>query len=64
MLNTDFSNELRSELEYDLVFDCTGFKFEGPKKYMQGEMAECVDKESGQIYVNEYLQITNVNPNA
>ena len=38
--------------EYEIHLDCRGFKFNGPRKYMQDEMAECVDPKTGQIWVN------------
>jgi hypothetical protein len=25
-------------------------------------MSDCVDSKTGQIYVNKYMQVTNVNP--
>jgi pyruvate/2-oxoglutarate dehydrogenase complex dihydrolipoamide dehydrogenase (E3) component len=33
--------------EYEAHVDCRGFRFDGPKKYMHNEMAECIDGKTG-----------------
>ena len=47
---TPYTEELAAN--YDYVIDCRGFKFLGPAKYMTGPLAECLDKKTGQIFVN------------
>jgi len=32
---------------YVKVIDCVGFKFVGPKHFMTGDLAACLDKRSG-----------------
>ena len=48
--------------DFDYILDCSGFKFTGPQKYMQGELANCLCKKTGQIMVNEFCQVTNKHP--
>ena len=48
--------------DYSLVIDCMGFKYIGPKHFMQGPLAQCLDKKSGQILVNSFGQVTNKHP--
>lgn len=47
---TPYNEELAAK--YDYVIDCRGFKFLGPRKYMTGPLAECLDKKTGQIFIN------------
>jgi len=35
------------KLDYDCVLDCRGYNFLGPKKYMTGELANCLDTNKG-----------------
>lgn len=42
-LNTDYSKELKEDLGYDYVIDCTGYKFNATKSFMQGDLQECLD---------------------
>jgi len=55
-LNTDFQGDAKA-LGYDMALDCRGYKFSGPQKYMQGDMARHVSEKSGQIVVNEFCQV-------
>lgn len=48
--------------DYSYVLDCRGFKYNGPKHYLQGDMAQCVDKKTGQILINAHGQMTNLHP--
>ena len=48
--------------EYEAHVDCRGFRYDGPRKFMQGDLAQCVDGKTGQIWVNEYCQVTNKHP--
>ena len=34
----------------------------GPQIYLQGKLAECVDKKTGQIFVNVHCQMTDKHP--
>lgn len=34
-------------LGYDKTFMCAGYTFPGPKKFMQNELAKCLDPKSG-----------------
>jgi len=43
-----------SEEVYKCIIDCRGFKYLGPSKYMTGDLAQCLDKKSGQILVNNF----------
>jgi len=45
-----------------LTIDCSGLKFVGPKHFMTGDLAQCLDKRTGQILVNVNGQVTNVHP--
>ena len=58
-LNTEFSDKMRSELGYEYVIYCTGNKYDYTRKYMKGELAQCLDPFTGQIFVNEYMMVTN-----
>lgn len=33
--------------EYEAIIDCRGFRYLGPRKYLQGEMSECIDGKTG-----------------
>lgn len=33
--------------EYEAHVDCRGFRFDGPRKFLKNEMAECVDGKTG-----------------
>jgi pyruvate/2-oxoglutarate dehydrogenase complex dihydrolipoamide dehydrogenase (E3) component len=35
------------KMGYDFVLDCRGFRYLGPSEFMQGDMAQCVDKKTG-----------------
>jgi thioredoxin reductase len=48
--------------QYDCILDCRGFKYVGPSQYLQGDLAACVDKLTGQILVNDCGQVTNMHP--
>lgn len=52
MLETGFDESMRAD--WDIVLDCRGFKYLGPQGYMQGSFAECLDKKTGQIFVNNH----------
>ena len=41
-LNTDFNDDIKRELDYELVVDCTGYKFPGPRDFMRGELTSCL----------------------
>ena len=50
LTSTPYNEELAAN--YDYVIDCRGFNFLGPRKYMTGVLAECLDKKTGQIFIN------------
>jgi hypothetical protein len=50
------------KMGFDCVVDCRGFKYLGPSEYMQNNMAECVDKKTGQIWVDLFGRVTNKHP--
>lgn len=58
--NTPYNEDLKKD--WDVVIDCTGMRFLGPQMYLKGKLAECIDKKSGQILVNEKCQMTNKHP--
>lgn len=59
-LNCEFKgSETLQELNYEMKIDCTGSKYEGPRIYLKGELADCIDSKTGQITVNEHLQMTS-----
>ena len=47
---------------WDVVIPCSGFEYPGPKIFFQGALAECIDKKTGQIFVNNKMQVTNKHP--
>jgi hypothetical protein len=57
---TSFSED--NKMGYEFILDCRGFKYLGPTEYMQGSMAECIDKKSGQIWVDSKGRVTNKHP--
>ena len=54
-LNTEYNDKSMEELGYELSIDCTGMKYPGPRQFMQGELADCLNPRTGQIFVNEFL---------
>jgi thioredoxin reductase len=57
---TAFSEDNKMGFEY--ILDCRGFKYLGPSEFMQGAMSECVDKKSGQIWVDNKGRVNNKHP--
>ena len=55
-----FSEDDKMGFEY--IVDCRGFKYLGPKDFMQGPMAECVEPKTGQIMVDSKGRVTNKHP--
>lgn len=47
---------------YEYIVDCRGFKYLGPKDFLQGSMAECVEPKTGQIMVDIKGRVTNKHP--
>lgn len=66
-LNTDFKDgETQTELGYDVAIECTGFRYKpdadhsltcGPSSYLMGGLNDGIDRETGQITVNSFLQL-------
>lgn len=50
LLETPFNEEMRNEWQF--VLDCRGNRFNGPANFMKDELANCLDKKTGQILVN------------
>ena len=49
--------------EYDFKLDCRGFKYTGPRMFLsEGSLKACVEPTTGQIMVNEHLNITSKHP--
>ena len=42
-----YSDDAPIAKEFDYKLDCRGYKFEGPRKFMQNELKDCVDKKTG-----------------
>lgn len=60
---TSFEGEATAKaLDYSCVVDCMGYKFHGPRKYMTGDLARCLDKQNGQIQVNWFGQVCEKYP--
>ena len=51
-----------AEMGFEYIVDCRGFKYLGPKDFMQGPMAECVEPKTGQIMVDIKGRVTNKHP--
>lgn len=58
--NKGYSDDDKMGFEY--IVDCRGFKYLGPKDFMQGPMAECVEPKTGQIMVDIKGRVTNKHP--
>ena len=50
------------KMGFEYIVDCRGFKYLGPKDFMQGPMAECVEPKTGQIMVDIKGRVTNKHP--
>eukprot|EP00347_Sterkiella_histriomuscorum_P009521 403340890 len=61
-LNSEYTSQLKQEMDYDYVINCVGNRFDANKQFMKGDLADCLDKHTSQIYVNEYMMVTNKNP--
>lgn len=48
--------------KFDYIINCAGIKFEGPKKFMTGPMADCLEPRTGQIMTNKFFQVTSKHP--
>jgi hypothetical protein len=48
-----------NKMGYEYILDCRGFKYLGPGEFMQGPMSECVDKKTGQIWIDIKGRVTN-----
>jgi hypothetical protein len=57
--NTKFTPESKLAEEYEYAINCVGIKFHSP--FLDKNFKDCKDAR-GRIYVNEYFQVTNVNP--
>lgn len=58
---TPFTDETQATLGYDTTINCMGFSFEGPKRFMTGDLANCLTAR-GQIQVNQFGQVCEKNP--
>ena len=47
---------------FEVVIDCRGFKYLGPGVYLKDDLAQCIDKKTGQILVNRWGQMTSKHP--
>ena len=60
---TSFEGETTAKaLDYSCIVDCRGYKFKGPRKFMTGDLANCLDKQNGQIQVNYFGQVCEKYP--
>ena len=57
--NTKFTPESKLAEEYEYAINCVGTKFHSP--FLDKSFKDCKDAR-GRIFVNEYFQVTNVNP--
>ena len=47
-LNTPYNGEeTLQKLGYDFVINCCGFRFNAPRQYMQGDLADCLEPKTG-----------------
>lgn len=51
-----------NKLGYDYALQCSGFSYLGPREFMQDSISECVDKKTGQIWVDLQGRVTNKHP--
>ena len=58
-LDTKFNSSHRLSTEYEFVWNWYGLQFYTP--FLDANFKDCKDKR-GRIFVNEYFQVTNVNP--
>lgn len=56
-----FENTMKN-LGYEYYIDCSGYKFTGPRRFLQEGMSECIDPRTGQIQVNQFCQVTQKHP--
>lgn len=61
-LETNYEDGCPISQHYDYVLDCRGFKYTGPQNYMHAELSNCIDKMTGQVFVNKYGQVTDLHP--
>ena len=59
-LGKGFSDD--DKMGYDYIVDCRGFKYLGPKDFLQGPLADCVEPKTGQIMVDIKGRVTNKHP--
>ena len=58
---TPYTAETQATLGYDCTVNCMGYNFQGPKRFMTGDLANCLT-ERGQIKVNQFGQVCEKNP--
>ena len=56
---TPYSDGCELEKQFDYVINCAGLKFLGPKKFLTGPLADCIEPRTGQIMCNKFMQVTN-----
>jgi hypothetical protein len=59
--NTDFDESFLATHNYDHVILCKGASYNPSFMKNSSELSDCVNAR-GRIFVNDYLQITNINP--
>lgn len=58
-LGESFDEEFLQKNQYDLVIKTSGFSYR--TDYMKAQFNDCLNVHN-QIYVNQHLQVTNVDP--
>lgn len=62
MPGVPYTEDAQFAQEFDYVINCAGIRFEGPRKYMSGDLANCVEGNTGQIMCNRQCQVTDKHP--
>lgn len=58
---SEFNDRFAEEMKFDHVIMCQGFSFKTDYMKRNNMFVDCLS-EKGQIFTNEFLQVTNVNP--
>lgn len=59
-LNRDTGTNFREEEGFDYVVHCEGYTYR--TEFMHINFKDCILNETGQIFVNDHMQLTNKNP--
>lgn len=47
LTGVNYSDDAPIANEFDYKLDCRGYKFEGPRKFLQDDLKDCVDRKTG-----------------